>query len=552
MTRPKALSAAPPEAIIAVAFALAAVAVGLSGRLPDDEGYLTYLGARLVAREPLAGVFFQKIHPSASAFYAPFAALGWRAFLVAHALTAGAAVYLLGVAARRWSTGPAWLPPLVLVCSPLYLVSAATGQSNSFAVFLFVAVLTLLDGPPAARALAGALAAAGLWSRYEQAPYFFALVGFDVFYRRRAHAALGFASVVALYLLAGALYHGSALWLVSRPPVLLRETAPTTMTELALGREGVASLLVGLSLVTPLWGSAAMLRRGASTPMLRCLALTLGLALCAQLALPRLGRLFNFDYTARYFLCHLPAVALLAGAYAGDPSPSRPRAVALALAAAALSVELWGTPFATVAGPLAVSTFALALLPRRGWTLAGIALALALAAPVMGWRHTSARPTPGLDAALDAVLRAPRGTAVYTNAHNLQALIDARGASVRARFLAGYDIVIELGEELGGRRSAQSDAVFRALRPMLYGRALWPCDFPHRPPVGSLLVLTRDPRVREVYALDPWIAASERVLSAASVEVWRLRSPVTVPRREPPAYMSRSTFELPCVDGTPP
>jgi hypothetical protein len=35
------------------------------------------------------------------------------------------------------------------------------------------------------------------------------------------------------------------------------------------------------------------------------------LAFAAQIAMPQLGRLFNYDYTARYFLCHLPAAALL-------------------------------------------------------------------------------------------------------------------------------------------------------------------------------------------------------------------------------------------------
>ncbi len=73
------------EAWIALVFAVAAAAAGLSGALPDDEGQLTYLGAVIVVRAPLAGLFFQKIHPSISAISAPFAAMGFRAFLLGHA-----------------------------------------------------------------------------------------------------------------------------------------------------------------------------------------------------------------------------------------------------------------------------------------------------------------------------------------------------------------------------------------------------------------------------------------------------------------------------------
>ena len=130
-----------PEALLALGFFLVAAAVGQSGRLPDDEGYLTFMGAHLVARAPRAGIFFQKIHPSASALLAPFAAFGWRAFLVAHAAFAGLAVYLLGRAARRLTPHAPWAASLVLATSPMFLLSAATGQSNSTAVFFFAASL---------------------------------------------------------------------------------------------------------------------------------------------------------------------------------------------------------------------------------------------------------------------------------------------------------------------------------------------------------------------------------------------------------------------------
>ncbi|MEZ4391092.1 MAG: hypothetical protein R3A48_08355 [Polyangiales bacterium] len=541
------LPALRPEALLALAFFAVTALVGLSGRLADDEGYLTFIGASVVAREPLAGLFFQKIHPSTSALFAPFAAVGWRVFLTAHAAAAALAVYFLGGVARRLGRGPAWLPPLLLACSPLYLLSAATGQSNSTAVLFFVGALALLDGSPRARVVAGALAAAGLWSRYEQAPYLLALVLFDVVHRRRAQALAGFAAAAGVYVVAGALYHGSALWLVTRPPVLLQETAPTTMSSLALDGPGVASLLSGFFLLTPLALAPLLLRPSTMHVALRWLAVTLALALSAQLALPQLGRLFNYDYTARYFLCHLPVIALLVGEAVADERPAARRAIALGVVGVALAFTLPRGPYGAAGAALFAAPWLTLLLPRRAVAAAACALAGVLAAPSLSRRHTSARPIAGLSAAVDALERAPRDAAVYTNLHQLQAALDARGSARRVRFLVGYDMLFELGEELGGRHSAQSAAVFRALRPVLYGDALWPCEFPHRPPVGSYLVLARSERASEVYSLRPWILASERVTVASPVQVWRVRREVTVPRRPLPGWMPESSFALPCA-----
>lgn len=537
-----------PEALLALGFFLVAAAVGQSGRLPDDEGYLTFMGAHLVARAPRAGIFFQKIHPSASALLAPFAAFGWRAFLVAHAAFAGLAVYLLGRAARRLTPHAPWAASLFLATSPMFLLSAATGQSNSTAVFFFAASLVLLDGAPVARLAAGALAAAGLWSRYEQAPYLLALVGFDALGRRRGHALAAFVTTTLAYLAAGALYHHNLAWLLTRPPVLLHETAPTTMTELARGREGVASLLTSLALALPLGTVALSLRVGALSPELRGLAATLALSLAVQLVLPQLGGLFNYDYTARYFLCHLPAAALLAAATLAPGSSPRTCAP-LAAAGAALGLWLRAGGQGVAAALWLAAPWLLSRAPRRGVAMVALAAVGTVGASFVVWRHTSAIPVDGLTAAADLVRRAPADVPVYTNAHQLQALLDARGDARRVRFLVGYDMVMELAEELGGRRTAQSDAVFGEMGPVMYGRALWPCEMPHAPAVGSLLVLAESERSAEVYDLDAWRAASSLVLRVARTEVWQVRRPVRVPRRALPRWMPPATFALPCAGG---
>lgn len=550
MSSPQQTSRSPvsPEALIAWAFALAAALAGLSGRLPDDEGRLTFIGASVVARAPLAGIFFQKIHPCASALYAPFAAFGWRPFLVSHAAFAGLAVYLLARLTRRAGRGSPWLVALLLASSPLYFVSAATGQSNSTAVLFFSAALALLDGSPRARVLAGAVAAAGLWSRYEQAPYLLALVGFDALHRRRSHALAGFASVIALYVLAGALYHRSALWLLTRPPVLLRETAPSTMSDLTLDGAGVASLLSGFFLLTPAALAPLLLRPRSARPLLRWLALTAALALSAQLALPQMGRLFNYDYTARYFLCHLPAIALLTAEALADERPATRRAIALGALGVGLALLLPGGPYAAAAAALCAAPWITLLHTRRAVIASGLTILGALAAPALLGRHSSAAPLRGLDGAVDALARAPRDAVIYSNAHQLQALLDARGLGHRVRFLVGYDVVYELAEELGGRRSAHSDAIFRAMTPVMYGRALWPCEFPHAPPVGSYLVLALSERASEVYDLRAWTSASERLAAPSPLAVWRVRREVVVPRRRVPRWMPPASFTLPCAE----
>ncbi|MFO0626002.1 MAG: hypothetical protein U0325_10335 [Polyangiales bacterium] len=537
-----------PEALLALTFTLAAAMVGQSGLLPDDEGYLTFLGAHLVAHEPRAALFFPKIHPSASALLAPFAAFGWRAFLVAHAAFAGLAVYLLGRVARRLTPHAPWAPALLLATSPLYLLSAATGQSNSTAVFFFAASLFLIEGAPPARLAAGALAAAGIWARYEQAPYLLALVGFDALGRRRGHALAAFVATTVAYLGAGALYHHNAAWLFARPPVLLREAGPTTMTELARGAEGLASLLTSLALASPLGAAALSVRRATLTPEMRALAATLALALAAQLVLPQLGGLFNYDYTARYFLCHLPVSSLLAAASLAPGAA--PRACAPLMAAgAALALWLRGSARGLAGALWLAAPWILSWGPRRRVALVALAALGTVGASLVVRRHTSAIPVDGLPVAADLVRRVPAGVAVYTNTHQLQALLDARGDARRVRFLVGYDMVIELAAELGGRRTAQSDAVFRSLGPILYGRALWPCEMPHAPPVGSLLVLADSARSNAMYDLDAWRGAAEPVLQVGRTEVWRVRRPVQVPRRALPPWMPPASFELACVAG---
>lgn len=539
-----------PEALIAFAFAVAAALAGRSGRLPDDEGYLTFIGATLTAKEPLAGLFFQKVHPAISALYAPAARFGWHAFLLAHAACGGLGLYLLGLAARRISTGPAWLPPLIVATSPLYFLSAATGQSNSTALLFLAGAVTLSEMGRAAQLAAGALAAAGLWTRYEFAPYFVALVAVDTLYRRRVRLASGFSLAALAYVAAGAAYHRDPLWIFTHPPVLLHGVVAPSTLRLGRGSAGVASLLSGLFLVSPVaLLPLAIETRGLPT-LARRIARFLAATLALQLCLPQLGLLFNFDYNPRYFLCHLPVMALLASEFTAHAAPDWRRAAALAAVGAAITPTLPPGFQALTAGLLFVVPLLTLFWLSRATSTAGAAIVGVLLAPFTLRGAVSSLPLPGLNRAVSFIAAAPADAAVYTNVHQLQALLDARRDGRRVRYLAGVDMIRELAGVLGERPNRQSDAVFRAITPVLYGRALWPCELPHRAPAGSLLVLGLRDRAARVYDLRAWTRASTLVFSSELVTVWRAPRPIDVPGRPPPAEMSASTFALPCAAGS--
>ncbi|MEZ4390562.1 MAG: hypothetical protein R3A48_05655 [Polyangiales bacterium] len=536
-----------PEALIALAFALVAALVGRTGRLPDDEGYLTFIGASITAKEPLAGLFFQKVHPAISALYAPAARLGWGAFLLAHAATGGLGLYLLGRVARRVSSGPAWLPPLIVATSPLYFLSAATGQSNSAALLFLAGAIALSLRGPDAQLAAGVVTAAGLWTRYEFAPYFFALVAVDVLHLRRARLAAGFSLAALAYILAGACYHRDPRWIFTHPPVLLHGLAAPSTLRLAHGREGMASLLSGLFLVSPVALLPLAIETRRMPPLGRRAAQLLAALLVLQLSLPQLGLLFNFDYNPRYFLCHLPLIALLASEFTAHAAPDWRRAAALAAAGAAITPLLPPGFRALTAGLLFVLPLLTLFWLARASSTAGAALLGTLLAPLTLGGSVSSLPLPGLSRAVSFVSATPADVPVYTNVHQLQSLLDARRDGRRVRYLAGVDMIHELAGVLGERPNRQSDAVFRALTPMFYGRALWPCELPHRAPAGSLLVLGLRDRAARVYDLRAWTRASTLVLSSELVTVWRAPRPVDVPGLPPPAEMSASTFRLPCA-----
>lgn len=544
----------PAEALAAIAFALVAGALGLSGLFVDDEGHITYIGAVLVGRAPVDALFFQKMHPSISVLYAPVIAWGWKAFLVWHVLLAAAAVWLIGSTARALG-GQAWIAAFVLATSPLFLVSAATGLSNSSGLFLLALALWLYQRGGRATLLAGVVAAAAIWSRYEQVPYIAGLAAHAWFGRRDLRFLGAFSAVIVGYLGLGALYHGSLLWMLEYPPVLFQETGPSTLADMGLAPKHVRELLERLVLLSPLYLCPILLGpRRTLPPLARVLTVVLGLAFLVQFGLPLAGGFFNYDHTARYFLAHLPAIALLS-------SLALARLPALGREVAATAVAFAGVGLGAYAG------FSLALIPAvvpfvlpqlltvQGRRMAMLTAALMMVVQVgpaaMSLRgQTASLPQPGLVEFASRLRNdAPAGV-VYTNAHQLDGLLAAaRGWEVR--FLAGYDIVIEAAAVLNSN-TRQAEVLLEEMGSLLYGGAVWPCEFPRVVRPGSYLLLTDDRRAGQVYDFETWTANAEFVDALPGHTLWRVDEPFEIQPPPLPPWLSEEEFCLPCPQSCSP
>lgn len=536
-------------AVVAVAFALAAGWLALADVFADDEGHLSYIGAALMRRVPLDALFFQKLHPAASALYLPFVGWGWHAFLVWHVALAAAAVYMLGATARSLG-GSGLVASLMVATSPLYFMGAAAGLSNTTGIF-FLALACFVYRRKSRRAalLAGIVAALGLWSRYEQAPYFAGLLAYAVLVRRDWRFAFAFFATIGLYVGLGALYHESLLWLVERPPALVQEIGPSTLEAMGFGPENVREMLVRLMLLTPLYLAPLLLPPWRTQPVaLRWIGALLLLSAGAQFVLPLLGGYFNYDHTARYFLVHLPALALLTS-WAVVHLPVRKRArVGVGILVAGLACALYAGP-----GPwalLALVAFAVPLLlaPRtRPQALAVVALVVifqVVPGTLYARSQTASVPNEAVSRLVERVRQEPSTHAVYTNAHQVERLLASAGDRRPVRFLPGYDIMLELAALMSPK---QAERVLDALRPLLYGEALWPCEFPRPAEQGALLLLRlSDQRAEQVYDFDAWTRGARLLESVEGTSLWRIETPFVVPSVVPPQWMSRKDFCLPC------
>lgn len=535
-------------ALIAVAFWLMAVWLGASLGLIDDEAYITWMGARALRDAPLAAFFFQKFHPTLSALYAPFVGFGWRGFLVVHSAVGALGVYLAGALARRLGL-PGGVAAAVLAISPVYLLAAASGQSNSDGVTLLLLSMWLAAGRPSrvTQALAGVSLAAALWSRYELALAVVLLGLGDAVRGRSRGVFVGLAAGASAYLLGGALYHHDPTWWFRFSPTLLT-SLPGVHIERLVPRtfEQVRQVASQLSTVSVAWVAAASVPAAALGPRMRGVRVAFWITLAAMVGMP-FARVLNFIHSPRYLSVVLPFAALLASAWVASPPPPRRGSV---VAAALALLALLGR--GSLLEPGLVCAVLLLLVVRARDVSVRAALSFALVATASAITLST---TPLLDNshAGSDVLRAARwiarhhaGREVYTNDQHLALTLRAKGLT--PRYLVAFDIQLELMRLLNPE-NGQRARVLRAISPYLYGHAAWACEIERRPPqAGALFALGPDERLLQYFPPEAWARSTALVGSFGTVSV-RAMLPAGPPLRSSPRAELRVTpaqLALPC------
>lgn len=514
-------------AFVAAAFLVVALpaALWLSDNA-DDEGYLTFLLARIVGHEPLAGLFFLKTRPLISSIYALPAALGWKVFLAAHVVVSVLGVLFAGLAAQRLG-GRGGVAAAVVALSPVYVHGAVAGYPNNdgFAV----AVLALLLGThPArwARVLMGAVLALGFLSRFEFAPVFAGLWLHAVVSRRDLLVG-GSTLVVGLaYALVGAAYHGDFSWPLSFPPAFTEppDYHAAFFEAQRFHAAHLGTVAMRLLAVTPLWLLPVAIRTHDLFPVARWFLAAAAVSFALVLAFPASGGVFWFPHLARHFLVWLPGVALAAAfSHALDLSGARRLLWALPAVPVAMA-PWWGWRSGAAGWAFAVPVLVALVRFSTRRTSASLVVASLLALSIAAFFADAFRrdlwvQTREAIAFTEASATPP--ARVFTNVKGLGPGLEARGRAVEVRFLPNHSILYEL-QDLTNPDNGQRARVARVVEEDLYGRALWPCRLPaDGPRPGDLLVWLPDERLDIVFPMRAWLRESERLWGSGSLEARR-------------------------------
>jgi hypothetical protein len=524
------------------------------GQLPgpaDDEGYLTYLGALVTWRAPLDGLFFQKFHPSLSVFMAPAAALGFRPFLVLHGLMAAAAVYMTGRIGRRMWGDAGWFAAALVALSPAFFIAGATGQSNSSGVFfLALAGYVYNQGDTRGRVAAGFIMGFALWVRFESAPYFVLLACWDLVLKRDLKLIAGLAAWPLAYVGVGALYHGTALWLLEYPPTLVVPNMPSTIPAVESARhfalQHAHRVLVALPFGWAIFRTrVAFLRDDRFVVLLGSLVAVMSL----QTLLPLLGEYFNYDFATRYLLNHLVVAALAVTGLLLHWSDGS-RLGALAAFACGVLVLILAAPEPArmlAAAPLLLVAVASIGRPQSAWVFMLVCGMIGFVSHAMSFESRSLRGDTEATEMYREAIGAAGGEEIWTNDYALRAWAERTGATSRVRFLPGYDILNELGT-LVHRHHRQSRRLFEAFGDDLYGEPVWPCSYPRSISQGSVLLLESKQRTDLVHPTDHLIDSTTllRTWPDREVTLHRVDRTFVAPHVETPPWMPAEVFEAPC------
>ena len=429
-----ATARAVPWAIAAVFAAVGLLAVRANTFL-NGEGVLTWIFAGQMSEWPLDGLFYLKIRPPLSMFYAPAAILGRTPFLCVHTLLAASAIPLTASLARQFGHRSPNLPALLVALSPLYVAAAPAGVQNSDALLALLLIVWLLArGWPVA---AGLLLTAMVLSRIEVAFFGAALALYALATPGARRFVVAAAALAIGYALAGAVYHGDLLWSLHYPafPTANPAVGPEVRAHYGGDLKDLVTTVLGLTPVVGIGLWAAW--RG--LPRLEAVLAATAVAFVLAIRVLPLTQLVYVDASPRYVLPALPFLCLLVGRgveqWDADWRRGLPRGGALLGGAGLLAWPLFAgvsrdlTWFGgsvavlllvAVAGCLAAA--ALAHAARRAAAIALLATAAAIGWALLPTTHLYLGNQARLLDESMAWLRAahlPAGTVVVTDHHLL-------------------------------------------------------------------------------------------------------------------------------------
>jgi hypothetical protein len=517
----------------------------------DDEGYASYLFARLVWAEPLAGGFYLRVHPFLSAVYAMPAGIGWTTYVLSHVAIASLGIWWIGRSVERMG-GSGWAASGLVALSPIYFWAAVNGQSNSDGFVATVLALFLYTGSGRfQRSLAGVFIVAAMFGRYESAPLLVGLLVHAALWRRDQFVLAGAGLAALAYWGGGALYHADILWPLHFPPELMGpESYHISLFEgqrLTVGHLGEVGLR--LASVTPFWLLAFAVRWRDVEDTAKWLVALLGVSFLLMIVLPAAGGIFYFPHFARYWIVFLPGMAVAAGMMVHHPAASS-RATSWILAALAIVLALlWGGVASL--GAIALALPLLLVLPRsirtRGIVLA-VLVPVLLVVSWIGWKtQTPIEERAQVVASILPFLQEQLGPGqtIYTNDHRVGPGLAATNHPGRTRFLVNHEIIIGV-LRLTNQHNGQTARVAEALGADLYGTAVWPCrlvsDGPRR---GDLLLTSRDERVSAIYPVETWEQESEPIAAFDNLSLRRFNVDRAT-TESPKIGLASEVWDFPC------
>lgn len=292
-------------AAISIAYFLHGLIAIFNNWYLDSEGILVWVFASMMLHDPLAISFFLKSRPVVSALYAPFTALGFQAFLLAHLAVATALIPLTAGLSRHLGHRRPALAALIVATSTLLVAAGPAGVNNVEAATWAMVSASLIVAWN--RPFLGGLALGVLpFARSEGLFFVAAMALYALSDPKLRKAIIGIAVFPTIYLLLGSIYHADLLWFLHFPPAPLQAHVDNPFA----GRPGdLQGLALHLLHITPVIALAWCSPLKRMTSFEKAIAVFAPVFIIIVRGMPALG--MHLDDSPRYLLLTAPFIALL-------------------------------------------------------------------------------------------------------------------------------------------------------------------------------------------------------------------------------------------------